>query len=257
MAETTYDPTAPVRYTVTPRVFSEVNLRTRPRAVCTIDLDGSRDPNAALRIHADATGMVRFNVRPSGESEELLKLSIECELDGKVTHYPLDLRASFEPTRELPAPPAYESEVTAEGWHRPALTAREMIDLPGDVLLERGYPLRPDRHQAPLAYRTWCRMAAAPMTIVPAHLTPRPDIQPGKGAPTEAAVGTSNIWSGFVGTRDNSKAKLTWPGKSGSGATADPFDCDVLHHYIVVCLDGVFTATGIHAGSGPPSHSWR
>jgi len=197
MTDRTYDAQS-FRYTVTPGISSPIALSTVPHALCTVRQTGAPESQPGLKIYADPDGIFRFHVHPSVASSEILAFDIECEAHGKVTHYRLDLRASHELADGMPAPP--EDEVlrrATPGSTRPALSDSEMLEMPEDELVERGYPQRPGRDHAPRAFQAWRRVVSSPITVIEPHLVSRPDVRHGKATGVQEAPGSSFNWCGF------------------------------------------------------------
>jgi hypothetical protein len=185
------------RHTITPGIASQIALRTLPNAVCTLRREGESDPAHGLILYADADGMIRFHARPSAASDRLPRLVIECEADGKHVRYPLELRASREPTPEHPVPALATVKPRRQGAHvRPALPEEEALRRTPEELLKLGYPLRPNPEEAPHAYNAWRRVVASPATFVEPRTVTRPDISHGR-TNIEDAPESSRNWSGF------------------------------------------------------------
>ena len=208
MSQHPHDPTHPFRYTVPPRAFSPVTVRTAPNARCTIRPEGASEAEA-LVVYADPDGLVRFHARPSVESKEVARLTIESHSAGTVTRHGLELRADFEPHPDMPAPP--DDEPTPSGTARPALSADEMVRLTDEHLAERGHSPRPGRDH-PQALRAWQRAARVPVTMVKPHTVARPDITHGKSQVQEGPASSLN-WSGFE-LRRSLRFVLPGPGPS-------------------------------------------
>src|SRR3954451_24109113 len=104
MTDKAYE-TQSFRYTVTPGISSPIALTTVPHATCTVRQTGAPESQPGFKVYADPDGIARVHVHPSGASLDILAFDIECEADGKITHYRLDLRASHEPSDDMPAPP--------------------------------------------------------------------------------------------------------------------------------------------------------
>lgn len=224
MPENTYAPTPPFKYTVIPHVFSRLALTTLPYAVCTIRPEGSTDPDHALKAYADAAGIVRIQVRPSAESDELLKFVVDCEVEGQVTTYPLELRGGHEPIHDMPTPREDDVlQTVAGGSLRPALSDAQMLDMPDDALLEHGYPLRPNRSELPRAFQAWRQIVSRPMTVVKPHIVSRSGVQHGKGTGMQQAGASYANWSGFERLR--SLKFVPSPTLGSGGVTFDePYD---------------------------------
>src|SRR6266567_3531745 len=207
---------SPIRYTVRPGIASQIVLKTLPRAVCILHQEGEPDPKHSLRLHADQDGMIHFYVHPSGESEDPIKVVIECEGNGEVTRYLLELRASSQPTPAFPALAPQGPTPHRKGASiRPGLSEDEMLHLPDEELLNRGYPPRPAPEEMPEAFHAWRRVVSVPATMFEPQLVPRPEIvqsfartsptqdmeKTEESEPTvEAGITetTSNFWSGLI-----------------------------------------------------------
>jgi hypothetical protein len=184
-----------LRYTFAPRITTPIVMKTLPGASCIIHRLGEPNPGRSLKLFADYEGMVRFHVRPSAESEGIAKVVLDCEVSGKVTRFPLELRASAKPTEEIPAPSlAIQSQAGASV--RPGLSEQDMLHLSNQELHKRGYPARPNPEQAPGLFNTWRRIVSTPMTIIEPHTVSNPGISHG---PVKIVAGpqTANNWSGF------------------------------------------------------------
>ena len=166
----THDPSRPFRYTVLPRTSSRLTLRTLAHSVCTIRLDGASPSQRNLRVYADHEGFIRLHVRPSVEWKETVRFVLDCDVEGNVTHFPLELRPSYEATRDSPAPPDHEPvRPGPDRLARPALIEDEMLRFTDEQLFERGYPLRPDPNTAPRVFDSWRRAVLVPVSYT--HLT--------------------------------------------------------------------------------------
>jgi hypothetical protein len=256
----------PIRYTVAPSIASQITLKTSPGAACILYREGEPDPSHHLKLYADQDGMVRFHVHPSGESEDLVRVIVEYEVGGKITRHPLELRASSQPTLEIPAPALQGPRARREGASvRPALSEEEALRLPDEELLKGGYPPRPDPDAAPEAFRAWRKVVSVPVTMVEPQTVSRPDIGHGyarklparevrkteEAGPTEEAGTTqesTNNWSGFelngaAGTYDWVSGMWNVPSVTGESNT---------HTYSLlwVGLDGDGITDLVQAGTG-------
>ena len=116
------------RFTVTPRALTRLTLETVPHALCTLRLEGSPNPELPLRVYADADGIVLLHVCPDGHGNGVARFIIDCEAGGSTTRQAIELRASFEPTADMPAPPDFDRPAPREGAiTRPALSEDEML----------------------------------------------------------------------------------------------------------------------------------
>ena len=196
----------PVQYTVAPGRYTQITMRTYPHAVCKLRREDEAEPRHFAYIYADEEGLIRMQVRPSNEHEQVAHMVIECEADGKVTHFPLHLRPHSSPTQQMPAPPPHNPKpVRREAKIRPAITVEEALRLPDEELLQRGYPLPPDPEGTPVAFNSWRRVVSAPFTMIEPRLVPRPDLSHGTrvvratgfGSRPTAGTESSGNWSGF------------------------------------------------------------
>jgi hypothetical protein len=197
MTDKAYE-TQSFRYTVTPGISSPIALTTVPHATCTVRQTGAPESQPGFKVYADPDGIARVHVHPSGASLDILAFDIECEADGKITHYRLDLRASHEPSDDMPAPPEDDGlRLTTYGSTHPALSDTEMLQITDDDLLERGYPHRPDRDQVPRAFQAWRRVVSSPITVIEPHTVSRPDVTHGKAAGVRNGPQAATNWCGF------------------------------------------------------------
>jgi hypothetical protein len=186
------------RYTLIPGLTSLVRIRTLPNAKCTVRPDGNGS-HLSLLHYADPEGFLELHVRPPGEDESVGRLIIEADTDGEAAQHVLELRASREPTEQMPFPPAAARwRPPAEAQVRPALSLDEALGLADNELLERGYPPRPDAESAPLAFNTWRRIVSAPGAFVEPRTVSRRDISHARRSRGPGADPSSPIWSGFV-----------------------------------------------------------
>jgi hypothetical protein len=185
---------APVRLTVAPNTLSVVSMKTLPQATCMLHAEGSTDQS--FKVFADDEGMIRFHVNPSIESDQTARFAVDCSAAGKSSTFPLELRSNSLPTADMPAPTA--DVITARPGEaiRPALTKAEAMNLSGEEIAKRGYPIRPDAQQAPAGYATWLKAVTKPSRLVSSRQVARPELKhvpPVKASNFE----TSSNWSGF------------------------------------------------------------
>src|SRR2546423_4321490 len=172
---------APRRYTVAPQVHTPILVRTAPHAVCSVHAEGDSDPRHSLKAYADGEGVVRFHVKPSSGTHDVARLEVDCAANGNLVRYPLHLRVNFEPSGEMPSPPA---EIPLALRHdvrmRPALSVDEAMYLTEREALARGFPLRPNPDEVPKAFSTWLRCVTSPGYRIEPHLISNPDVTHGK-----------------------------------------------------------------------------
>ena len=197
---------AAIRYTVPPKQASLITMKTVPDAECTLSTGNQDASEAKFLLYADQDGVVRFHVTPGAESDGIANFVLECNENGNIVQYPLELRPSNEPTEDHPAP-TKPLESTPEGAYvRPGLSAVEARNLTLEELSKGGYPARPDPDKSPDAFLHWAKLVSKPATFVPPHTVSRRDISSKRPvvklsvATTERGiVGTepSPNWSGF------------------------------------------------------------
>ena len=186
----------PVRLTVAPKVSTPIAMKTLPEATCVLHANGASDAQHSLKLFADDEGVVRFHIRPSGESDQSARFDVDCAADGKISIFPLRLRPSSSPTAEMPAPPAEVAKSRPGALIRPALTEDDAMHLPAEELAQRGYPMRPDPDKAPEAFATWLKAVTSPSRFVSPRLVPHPEVTHSLRQITNGFENTNN-WSGF------------------------------------------------------------
>jgi hypothetical protein len=187
---------SPLRYTITPGIHSPIAMKTLPHAVCHVHPEDDADPQHSFKLFADPEGIVRFHVRPAGESKEVAKLVVDCVVNGKLVRHPLHLRPSFEATSDMPSPPAERPLAQrADARIRPALSYDEAMRLTERDALTRGYPMRPNPDEAPKAFSAWLRAVSAPAYGIEPYFVSNPDVTHGKGK--QHAPQSFTNWSGF------------------------------------------------------------
>jgi hypothetical protein len=178
------------RHTVMPGISSPIFLKTVPGATCLLRRAQDADPEPHLKLFADDDGVICLHVRPSDEADDVAKFVIECSADGRVTHYPLELRSSAEESRKMPFPARQRPARKKSATIRPALSEEERLRLSQEELRERGYPPRPNP-QALAPFKTWLRAVSVPMTMV------EPRLVTNTGVSHQPLQTTRGNWSGF------------------------------------------------------------
>jgi Peptidase A4 family len=186
----------PLRFTVAPNAPSQIEMKTLPKATCVLHAEGDTAAEHSFKTFADDEGSIRFQVRPSAESEQAVRFAVDCTSAGKSSTFALDLRPSSVPTADMPAPQAETRTPQPGDVIRPALTKSDATRLSGEELAKRGYPIRPDAKQAPEAFATWLTAVTKPSRLVDARQVSRPEVRHVK--PVQASnFETSGNWSGF------------------------------------------------------------
>jgi hypothetical protein len=130
----------PMGLTVAPAVPSPISMTTVPQAVCVLHAENA-DRDGSLTLFADRSlsGPCSGGIRSSGA----LFGRLRCR-GGKVSRFPLQLRANSCPTSDMPAPPAEVKSSRPGAFVRPALSNEDALYLSPEELARRGYPPRPD-----------------------------------------------------------------------------------------------------------------
>ncbi len=183
-------PSEPMRLTVAPHSSSRIAMKTLPKAVCVLHGDGDSDTSHPFKLFSDDDGMIRFNVNPSQEADEVAGFAVDCTADGQSRTFELELRPSSTPSLDMPAPAAEIRTTKTTDIIRPALTKAEALQLSDEELAMRQYPLRPNPEGAPAAFAEWLEMVTHPARRVDARQAAHTELRAG----TEAS-GTG--WSGF------------------------------------------------------------
>jgi Peptidase A4 family len=205
---------APIRFTVAPNTSSHIAIKTLPQATCMVHAVSDSNPEHALKAFADDDGILHFHATPLAESEQIVHFAADCTTAHQSATFDLELRPSSVPTDDMPAPVAEVRAPQATDVMRPALARGDAIGLPGEELLKRGYPVRPDPGQTPAAYATWLRAVTRPARKVDPRQVQRSEVQAGpvaltglvngpvnQGGPGTGSFSTlaqSQNWSGFV-----------------------------------------------------------
>lgn len=88
-------------------------------------MDGDSDMSRSFTLFSDDEGMIRFNVNPREESDEVATFAVDCASDGQSRTFGLELRPSPTPSLDMPAPAAEIRAPKATDVIRPALTRAE------------------------------------------------------------------------------------------------------------------------------------
>ena len=185
-----------LQFTIPPGISSPLSIQTDSGAACTVHAEGETDPKRSLRMYADPEGVIRFHVQPDAESEEVGRLVIESERDGKVSHHSLHLRSNHTPTEKMPAPaPERALAFRNAGRALEPLSVDGALRLTDEEALARGYPLRPNPEEVPKAFHAWLRAVSTPMVVVEPHLISNPNVSHGKNL--QHGPSNSKNWSGF------------------------------------------------------------
>jgi hypothetical protein len=134
--------------------------------------------------------MIRFNVNPSEEADQVTVFAVDCTADGQSRTFGLELRANPTPTLDMPAPAAEIRTPQASDVIRPALTKEEALQLSDEELAKREYPMRPNPKEAPGAFTGWLQAVTQPARRVDARQVAHPELRASNQAKT-------NNWSGF------------------------------------------------------------
>jgi Peptidase A4 family len=164
----------PLRYTVPPGIQTPIAVKTLPEGICTVRLD----TKPTMKLYADKDGIIRIFVSstcPEPEESGVLKFVIDCDKDGNVTAFPIELRVSSTPTPDMPSPPSDLPRPSARTKTLPALSEEDMMRLSNKELIERGYPFRPHHEKQAKAFESWKKFVSRPITVIEPHIVPRTD----------------------------------------------------------------------------------
>jgi hypothetical protein len=184
-------PNEPLRLTVAPHTSSRIAMHTLPKAVCVLHVDGDSDTSRSFKLFSDDEGMLRFNVNPREESDEVAAFAVDCTSDGESRTFGLELRPNHTPSLDLPAPQAEIRTPKASDFIRPALTKAAALQLSDGELVTREYPLRPNPKEAPDAFAAWLQAVTQPARRVDARQVAHPEL---RASTWELSAG----WSGFA-----------------------------------------------------------
>jgi hypothetical protein len=185
-------PSQPLRLTVAPQTSSRIAMKTLPKAVCVLHAEGDTESSRSLKMFSDDDGMIRFNVNPSDEADEVAAYAVDCTSDAQSRTFGLELRPNHSTTLEMPAPTAEIRTPKASDVIRPALTKAEALQLSDEELAKREYPMRPNPKQAPDAFANWLRVVAHPARRVDSRQVAYPELR------ASSTFETSPSWSGFA-----------------------------------------------------------
>jgi hypothetical protein len=184
---------SPVRYTILPGDESLIVLKTLPNSTCYLHLEDDSTADYILKLYADQDGIIRFHVRPDSEAEASTRLVVKSELDNKSVQYPLELRASYKSTNEMPFPVNETPEPSQnDAYTRPSISEEETLNLSDKEVLERGCPPRPNPNTAPQAFDIWKKIVSIPMTVV------KPQLVTNHGVTASNFHTSDRLWSGYV-----------------------------------------------------------
>ena len=249
------DRSEPLRLTIAPRSSSRIAMKTMPKAVCLVHEDGVSDAAHSFKLLSDDEGMIRFNIKPSEASEEPAVLAVDCAANGQSRTFELQLKSSFSPTVDMPAPAAEKRAPKETDVIRRPLTEDEIAQLPDEELVKREYPLRPDPKQAPEAFAAWRQMVTQPARRVDARQVARPELR------ATSQANTDN-WSGFdLKNAPNEVPVSTYDMVQGGWyvpAVSDPVFGQTNYSVLWVGLDGDDGVCPKHCpGNGPTSDLWQ
>ena len=182
----------PVRLTVAPHTSSRIAMKTLPKALCVLHADGDSDPSRSLKMFSDDEGMIRFNVNPSEESDEVAAFAVDCTSDAQSGTFGLELRPSHIPSLDMPAPAAEIRTPKSSDVIRPALTKADALQLSDDELVKREYPVRPNSKEAPDAFAAWLEAVTHPARRVDARQVAHPEMRA-----SQFETETDHAWSGI------------------------------------------------------------
>lgn len=205
----TPSPSSPeiIRYTVLPGANTSIYLTVLPNAVCNVHGTGqdemsvdAGDPAGgparaqAMKVFADSDGRMKFEVHPPAEEQgELLELAINCVSSEQQETYQVLLRTALRPIPGMPIPTVPPPTPKERGYKiLPALTP-DQLSQPSDMLLQEGYPYRPDPASSPDGYAAWLTAVSKPVTVVEPETASNPDVYN-----SQTFYQDTGTWSGYL-----------------------------------------------------------
>jgi hypothetical protein len=94
-----------MRVSVPPSMASAIAIKTLPTATCIVRPAEGVSATNGVRLFADQEGNARFFVTPTGSSDAITRLSVECEAANSRTNQIIELRAATTSSPEFPLPP--------------------------------------------------------------------------------------------------------------------------------------------------------
>ena len=192
----------PIKYTILPRQETLIMVKTIPDAVCYLYRENDSASDHILKLYADQNGFVSFHIRPESESEFIAKVILHCNTEKKALRIPIDLRSSFESTKEMPFPNNDELKKQNQSQNNatllPALTDSEAENLTDKELLERGYAPRPNPKESLEAFKAWMKIFSKPLTIIEPHLVTNEGVKASANKSMEQFHDSNRTWSGYV-----------------------------------------------------------
>jgi hypothetical protein len=129
-------------------------LQTEPGAECEFHPQGAASPKDGT--HADISdGRVRFFAPPTSWGSAL---EAACTIGSKTQHFLVNLK---DPSTYELEPELFQPSGTSV---LPALTG-DLLAIPAEEVLGRGYPPRPNPAANPAAYERWVSIVTTPRTI--------------------------------------------------------------------------------------------
>jgi hypothetical protein len=225
----------PLRLTVAPQTSSRIAMKTLPKAVCVLHAEGDSDASHSFKLFSDDEGMIRFNVNPAQESDQVDAFAVDCTAEGQTRTFALELRASSVPSEDMPAPAAEVHTPQESDVIRPALTKEEALQLSDEELIKREYPVRPNASQAPGAFANWLQVVTKQARRVDSRQVAHPDLRGSsqayttnwsgwdlKNAPNEVPVSSYNLVEGewyvptvTAPTSEGTTYSVMWVGLDG------------------------------------------
>jgi hypothetical protein len=144
-------------------------MKTLSKAICVLHADGDDEPSRSFKLFSDDDGMIRFNVNPSEEADQVAVFAVDCTAEGQSRTFELELRPSSTPSSDMPAPAAEIRTPKTTDIIRPALTKEEALQLSDEELIKREYPVRPKAKEASDAFATWLQAVTQPARRVDAR----------------------------------------------------------------------------------------
>ncbi len=178
-----------IKYTLWATENNEVYMPGAAHKTCTFNKTGA---SQQMTLFTNNQGFVRIYVRPSGPSDEIAHFQLQYTVGQTIYNQPVEFIIEARPLHRFPLSGVGEPPLS-ELLVRGALNEKQILELPDEALYEMGYPLRPDIHAAPGAYKIWLKAVTQPTKIVAPDTTENPSMKYRAAIPT-----TNGSRSGFL-----------------------------------------------------------
>src|SRR5580700_3087069 len=113
----------PLHLTVAPHTSSRIAMKTLPKAVCALHVDSDSDISRSFKLSSDDEGMIRFNVNPSEESDQVAVLCGGLYIRRSIAHVRVGTARELHSDRRHAG--SRDRDTHAEGERRDSSGAHE------------------------------------------------------------------------------------------------------------------------------------